>query len=107
MSTEAVTLHTILLGVGGTCFIENTLNQFKQLDLIINVPLNLHTHDSSESTWIECVPFSLLDERRVSSAYVVFLFFLERLVAVDFRKQACWHARVTRDTREKGLGQDI
>eukprot|EP00983_Pelagomonas_calceolata_P052762 1142998-Pelagomonas_calceolata.AAC.1 len=30
---KVVTLHTIILGVGGTCFTEHTLNQFKQLGL--------------------------------------------------------------------------
>eukprot|EP00983_Pelagomonas_calceolata_P084204 1156315-Pelagomonas_calceolata.AAC.4 len=30
---QAVTLHTILLGVGGTCYRERTLNQFEQLRL--------------------------------------------------------------------------
>eukprot|EP00983_Pelagomonas_calceolata_P083352 1156142-Pelagomonas_calceolata.AAC.1 len=30
---QKLTLHTILLGVGGTCYTEHTLNQFKQLGL--------------------------------------------------------------------------
>eukprot|EP00983_Pelagomonas_calceolata_P037345 1136295-Pelagomonas_calceolata.AAC.4 len=33
ISGKAVTLHTILLGVGGTCYTEHTLNQLKQLEL--------------------------------------------------------------------------
>eukprot|EP00983_Pelagomonas_calceolata_P129742 1161631-Pelagomonas_calceolata.AAC.1 len=32
ISGEAVSLHTILLGVGGTCYNEHTLDQFKQLE---------------------------------------------------------------------------
>eukprot|EP00983_Pelagomonas_calceolata_P052768 1142999-Pelagomonas_calceolata.AAC.3 len=44
----AVTLHTILLGVGGTCYIEHTLNQFKQLGLdhqrAIILARKLHAH---------------------------------------------------------------
>eukprot|EP00983_Pelagomonas_calceolata_P019794 624749-Pelagomonas_calceolata.AAC.2 len=31
ISGKAVTLYTVLLGVGGTCYTEHTLNQFKQL----------------------------------------------------------------------------
>eukprot|EP00983_Pelagomonas_calceolata_P081530 1155609-Pelagomonas_calceolata.AAC.3 len=30
---KAVTLHTILLGVGGTCCTEHEFDQFKQLEL--------------------------------------------------------------------------
>ena len=33
IDAKAVTLHPILLGVGGTCYIEHTLNQFKHLGL--------------------------------------------------------------------------
>eukprot|EP00983_Pelagomonas_calceolata_P123098 1160971-Pelagomonas_calceolata.AAC.1 len=33
INATVVTLHTILLGVGGTCYTEHTLNQFKQLGL--------------------------------------------------------------------------
>eukprot|EP00983_Pelagomonas_calceolata_P120154 1160678-Pelagomonas_calceolata.AAC.1 len=33
INAKAVTLHTLLLGVGGTCYTEHTLNQFKQLGL--------------------------------------------------------------------------
>eukprot|EP00983_Pelagomonas_calceolata_P050423 1141964-Pelagomonas_calceolata.AAC.1 len=32
-SGKAVTQHSILLGVSGTCYTEHTLNQFKQLGL--------------------------------------------------------------------------
>eukprot|EP00983_Pelagomonas_calceolata_P011671 376008-Pelagomonas_calceolata.AAC.1 len=32
-SAKVVALHTILLGVGGTCYTDHTLNQFKQLGL--------------------------------------------------------------------------
>eukprot|EP00983_Pelagomonas_calceolata_P037567 1136394-Pelagomonas_calceolata.AAC.12 len=32
-NAKAVTLHTIVLGVGGTCYREHTLNQFEQLGL--------------------------------------------------------------------------
>eukprot|EP00983_Pelagomonas_calceolata_P072719 1151837-Pelagomonas_calceolata.AAC.5 len=33
LSGKDVTLHTIFLGVGGTCYAVHTLNQFKQLGL--------------------------------------------------------------------------
>ena len=33
IDAKAITIHPILLGVGGTCYIEHTLNQFKQLGL--------------------------------------------------------------------------
>eukprot|EP00983_Pelagomonas_calceolata_P080392 1155124-Pelagomonas_calceolata.AAC.10 len=45
---EAVTLQTILLGVGGTCHRENTLNQFEQLGLdhqhAMKLARKLHAH---------------------------------------------------------------
>jgi len=48
ISAKAVTLHTILLGVGGTCFREHTLNQLKQLGLdqqrALKLARNLHAH---------------------------------------------------------------
>eukprot|EP00983_Pelagomonas_calceolata_P049655 1141618-Pelagomonas_calceolata.AAC.3 len=52
ISGKAVTLHTILqgevLGVGGTCYTEHTLNKFKQLGLYhqraIKLARKLHTH---------------------------------------------------------------
>eukprot|EP00983_Pelagomonas_calceolata_P075412 1153000-Pelagomonas_calceolata.AAC.4 len=31
ISGKAVMLHTIILGTGGTCYTEHTLNQFEQL----------------------------------------------------------------------------
>eukprot|EP00983_Pelagomonas_calceolata_P055517 1144180-Pelagomonas_calceolata.AAC.2 len=43
-----VTLHIILLGVGGTCYTEHTLNQFKQLGLdhqrAMKLAHKLHAH---------------------------------------------------------------
>eukprot|EP00983_Pelagomonas_calceolata_P076121 1153286-Pelagomonas_calceolata.AAC.1 len=33
ISAKVVSPHTILLGVGGTCYTDHTLNQFKQLGL--------------------------------------------------------------------------
>eukprot|EP00983_Pelagomonas_calceolata_P112922 1159936-Pelagomonas_calceolata.AAC.3 len=33
ISGEAVMLHTVLLGVGGTCYTKHTLNKFKHLGL--------------------------------------------------------------------------
>eukprot|EP00983_Pelagomonas_calceolata_P124969 1161166-Pelagomonas_calceolata.AAC.2 len=48
ISAKAVTLHTILLGVSGTCYIERTLNQFKQLGLdrqrVIKLACKHHAH---------------------------------------------------------------
>eukprot|EP00983_Pelagomonas_calceolata_P019694 620493-Pelagomonas_calceolata.AAC.1 len=38
---QKLTLHTILLGVSGTCCIEHTLISSNNLDLTIDVPLNL------------------------------------------------------------------
>eukprot|EP00983_Pelagomonas_calceolata_P012464 399568-Pelagomonas_calceolata.AAC.2 len=47
-SGKAVTLHTILLGVGRTCYTEHPLNQFKQLGLdhqrAIELARKLHAH---------------------------------------------------------------
>eukprot|EP00983_Pelagomonas_calceolata_P076885 1153610-Pelagomonas_calceolata.AAC.3 len=46
--SSSVTLHTILLGVGGTCYREHTMNQFKQLGLdqqrALKLACNLHAH---------------------------------------------------------------
>eukprot|EP00983_Pelagomonas_calceolata_P040947 1137830-Pelagomonas_calceolata.AAC.2 len=43
-----MTFHTILLGVGGTCYREHTLNQFEQLGLdhqrAIKLAYKLHAH---------------------------------------------------------------
>eukprot|EP00983_Pelagomonas_calceolata_P066090 1148863-Pelagomonas_calceolata.AAC.6 len=48
ISAKAVTLHIILLGVGGTCHTEHTLNQFKELGLdhqhAIKLAHKLHAH---------------------------------------------------------------
>eukprot|EP00983_Pelagomonas_calceolata_P088230 1157153-Pelagomonas_calceolata.AAC.13 len=47
---KAVTLHTVLLGVGGTCYTEHTLNQFEQLGLghqrAIKLAHKLHAHSA-------------------------------------------------------------
>eukprot|EP00983_Pelagomonas_calceolata_P101155 1158662-Pelagomonas_calceolata.AAC.6 len=48
ISAKALTLHTILLGVGGMCYTEHALNQFKQLGLdhqcAIKLADRLHAH---------------------------------------------------------------
>eukprot|EP00983_Pelagomonas_calceolata_P045593 1139813-Pelagomonas_calceolata.AAC.1 len=48
ISAEVVTLHTILLGIGGTCYTEHTLNQFRQLGLdhqrAFKLAHKLHAH---------------------------------------------------------------
>eukprot|EP00983_Pelagomonas_calceolata_P055290 1144087-Pelagomonas_calceolata.AAC.1 len=48
INAKVVTPHTILLGVGGTCYTEHTLNQFKQLGLdhqrAIKLARKLHAH---------------------------------------------------------------
>eukprot|EP00983_Pelagomonas_calceolata_P003519 114473-Pelagomonas_calceolata.AAC.1 len=48
ISAKTVTLHTILLGVCGTCYIKHTLIQFQKLGLdhhhAIKLALKLHTH---------------------------------------------------------------
>jgi len=46
--TSAKTLHTILLGIGGTCYAEHILNRFKRLGLdckrAIKLACKLHAH---------------------------------------------------------------
>eukprot|EP00983_Pelagomonas_calceolata_P072124 1151569-Pelagomonas_calceolata.AAC.3 len=48
ISGKAVTLHTILLGVSGTCYTKHTLYQFEQLGLdhqrAIKLASKLHAH---------------------------------------------------------------
>eukprot|EP00983_Pelagomonas_calceolata_P130515 1161690-Pelagomonas_calceolata.AAC.9 len=48
ISATAATFHPILLGVGGTCYIEHTLNHFKKLGLdhqsAIKLAKTLHAH---------------------------------------------------------------
>eukprot|EP00983_Pelagomonas_calceolata_P047466 1140655-Pelagomonas_calceolata.AAC.1 len=48
INAKVVTLHTILLGVGGTCCREHTLNQSRQLGLdqqhALKLARNLHAH---------------------------------------------------------------
>eukprot|EP00983_Pelagomonas_calceolata_P093024 1157731-Pelagomonas_calceolata.AAC.3 len=48
ISGKAVTVHIILLGVGGTCYTEHILNQFKHLGLdhqrAITLARKLHAH---------------------------------------------------------------
>eukprot|EP00983_Pelagomonas_calceolata_P014479 461157-Pelagomonas_calceolata.AAC.1 len=48
INVKAVTLRTILLGMGGTCNTEHTLNQFKQLGLgyqcAVKLARKLHAH---------------------------------------------------------------
>jgi len=50
IDAKAVTLHPILLGVGGTCYIEHTLNQFKNLGLshqrAMKLARELHAHSA-------------------------------------------------------------
>eukprot|EP00983_Pelagomonas_calceolata_P064388 1148098-Pelagomonas_calceolata.AAC.1 len=48
ISAKVATLHTVLLDVGGTCYTDHTLNQFKQLRLdhqrAHKLPKTLHAH---------------------------------------------------------------
>eukprot|EP00983_Pelagomonas_calceolata_P111972 1159838-Pelagomonas_calceolata.AAC.5 len=48
INAKVVTLHTILLGVGGICYTEHTLTQFRQLGLdhqrANKVARKLHAH---------------------------------------------------------------
>eukprot|EP00983_Pelagomonas_calceolata_P085358 1156533-Pelagomonas_calceolata.AAC.3 len=133
ISAKAVTLHTILLGVGGTCYTDHTLNQFKQRGLdhqrANELAQKLHAHsvqyanklvttrhamensNASHNQVLEpgassnppdpislffcvtswwrrltalpsqCDSFSLIGVGRVSSAYIVFLFFSSQFLA--------------------------
>ena len=50
INAKAVAIHPILLGVGGTCYIEHTLNQFKKLGLnhqrATKLARSLHAHSA-------------------------------------------------------------
>jgi len=50
IDAKAVTIHPILLGVGGTCYTEHTLNQFKKLGLdhqrATKLARQLHAHSA-------------------------------------------------------------
>eukprot|EP00983_Pelagomonas_calceolata_P015370 487792-Pelagomonas_calceolata.AAC.2 len=68
ISAKAGSLHTILLGVGGTCDIEHILDQFEQLGLdhhrAIELAQKLHTHS-------ECFLQPGSGARESSSAYII------------------------------------
>eukprot|EP00983_Pelagomonas_calceolata_P068031 1149740-Pelagomonas_calceolata.AAC.1 len=49
INAKAVILHTILLGAGGTCYREHTLNQFEQLGL-----------DLQRAMKLACLPLGVL-----------------------------------------------
>eukprot|EP00983_Pelagomonas_calceolata_P124401 1161103-Pelagomonas_calceolata.AAC.12 len=90
INAKVVTLHTILLGVGGTCYTEHSLNQFKQLGLghqrATKLARKFHAHSViydnklvANRRAIEKKNTSrsqVMEPGRASPAYVVLLFFL-------------------------------